>query len=74
MNPVRNTYLIKNQQKMMREDNSKISNGMKILVFSPYYPPHIGELESHADEFNKHLVECDRSTKITIAFKMKDEK
>jgi len=28
---------------------------MKILVFSPYYPPHIGGLETHADEFNKYL-------------------
>lgn len=28
---------------------------MKILEFCPYYPPHIGGLESHADEFNKHL-------------------
>lgn len=28
----------------------------KILVFCPYYPPHIGGLESHADEFNKHLA------------------
>ena len=28
---------------------------MKILVFAPYYPPHIGGLESHADEFNKYL-------------------
>ena len=28
---------------------------MKILVFSPFYPPHIGGLETHSDEFNKHL-------------------
>jgi glycosyltransferase involved in cell wall biosynthesis len=27
----------------------------KILIFCPYYPPHIGGLESHADEFNKYL-------------------
>lgn len=27
----------------------------KILVFSPFYPPHVGGLESHSDEFNKHL-------------------
>ena len=27
----------------------------KVLVFSPYYPPHVGGLESHADEFNKYL-------------------
>lgn len=28
---------------------------MKIVVFSPFYPPHIGGLESHSDEFNRHL-------------------
>ncbi|MFA6285073.1 MAG: glycosyltransferase family 4 protein [Parcubacteria group bacterium] len=28
---------------------------MKILVFSPYYPPHIGGLESYSDELNKYL-------------------
>ncbi|MBP6889205.1 MAG: glycosyltransferase family 4 protein [Candidatus Moranbacteria bacterium] len=27
----------------------------KIVVFSPFYPPHTGGLESHSDEFNKHL-------------------
>lgn len=30
---------------------------MKILVFSPYYPPHIGGLESHSKEFNQHLAQ-----------------
>lgn len=29
---------------------------MKLLVFSPFYPPHIGGLESHALEFNRHLA------------------
>lgn len=29
---------------------------MDLLVFSPYYPPHVGGLESHSDEFNKHLA------------------
>ncbi len=28
---------------------------MKILVFSPYYPPHVGGLETHSLEFNKYL-------------------
>jgi len=28
----------------------------KLLVFSPYYPPHIGGLESHAAEFNKNII------------------
>ncbi len=29
---------------------------MKLLVFSPYYPPHMGGLESHSAEFNQELV------------------
>ena len=37
---------------------------MKLLVFSPFYPPHIGGLESHADEFNKHLAK--RGVEITV--------
>lgn len=28
---------------------------MHLLVFSPYYPPHHGGLETHSDEFNKYL-------------------
>lgn len=28
-----------------------------VLVFCPYYPPHIGGLESHAEEFNKCLID-----------------
>lgn len=33
-------------------ENYKIE---KILVFSPYYPPHVGGLESHAEEFNREM-------------------
>ena len=28
---------------------------LHLLVFAGYYPPHIGGLESHSDEFNKYL-------------------
>lgn len=29
---------------------------MRLLIFSPFYPPHIGGLETHAFEFNRHLA------------------
>ncbi len=37
---------------------------MNLLIFSPYYLPHIGGLESHADEFNQHLTEA--NNQITV--------
>lgn len=41
-----------------------VSNEVKILVFSPFYPPHIGGLETHSDEFNRHLSE--KGVKISV--------
>jgi glycosyltransferase involved in cell wall biosynthesis len=35
-----------------------------ILVFCPYYPPHVGGLESHAQEFNYYLSK--KGYKITV--------
>ncbi len=29
---------------------------MRLLIFTPFYPPHIGGLETHALEFNQHLA------------------
>ncbi|MEI6587332.1 MAG: glycosyltransferase family 4 protein [Candidatus Moraniibacteriota bacterium] len=37
---------------------------MKILVFTAIYPPCIGGLSSHADEFNRHLAS--ENTRITV--------
>lgn len=37
---------------------------MKLLIFSPFYPPHTGGLESHADEFNQYLAP--HISKITV--------
>ncbi len=31
---------------------------MKILIFSPYYPPHIGGTENYVDELNKYLSQA----------------
>lgn len=30
---------------------------MKCLVFSPYYPPHKGGLETHAQQWNRHMAQ-----------------
>ncbi|HLC49408.1 MAG TPA: glycosyltransferase [Candidatus Andersenbacteria bacterium] len=35
-----------------------------MLVMSPYYPPHMGGLESHAYEFNEHMAQ--RGWNITV--------
>lgn len=37
---------------------------MNILVISPYYPPHIGGLESHALEFNAHIARVGHSVTV----------
>ncbi len=37
---------------------------MNILVFSPYYPPHIGGLESHSEEFNAAIAK--RGVTVTV--------
>lgn len=29
---------------------------MRLLIFCPFYPPHIGGLETHALEFNRHIA------------------
>lgn len=37
--------------------NNEISNRVKILVFAPFYPPHIGGLEDYSHELNLLLSE-----------------
>ncbi len=39
---------------------------MKLLIFSPGYPPRIGGLETHAAEFNHHLAAQDEVEKIVV--------
>jgi len=36
----------------------------KILVTAPYYPPHIGGLESFAEELNQYLIKNDFEVKV----------
>lgn len=37
---------------------------MKILVFAPFYPPHIGGLETHSAEFNEHIAKTGVSVNV----------
>lgn len=39
---------------------------MKILLFSPYYPPHTGGLETHSAELNKYLAQRKEVSHITV--------
>lgn len=39
---------------------------MKLLIFSPHYPPYIGGLETHAAEFNKYISEDPIIEAITV--------
>jgi glycosyltransferase involved in cell wall biosynthesis len=39
---------------------------MKLLLFSPYYPPHTGGLETHSAELNHHLATNEAVTSITV--------
>lgn len=40
------------------------SGNNRIVVFCPYYPPHVGGLESHAQEWNAHMAK--RGYEITV--------
>jgi len=37
---------------------------MKLLHITPYYPPHVGGLQSHAQQFNQHLNQ--QGTTVTV--------
>lgn len=39
---------------------------MRLLVFSPHYPPYVGGLETHAAEFNKYLAKTRDVEQITV--------
>lgn len=38
----------------------------KLLIFTPFFPPHTGGLETHVYEFAKHLSESGRGYKVTV--------
>ena len=38
---------------------------MKIIIFSPYYPPHIGGVEFYAEEMNRYLIKSHNLTIFT---------
>lgn len=33
-----------------------MENKLRIVVFAPFYPPHVGGMESHAEEFNEYAA------------------
>ncbi|MEO6078141.1 MAG: glycosyltransferase family 4 protein [Candidatus Andersenbacteria bacterium] len=41
-----------------------MENKISLLVFSPYYPPHIGGLENHAEQFTAHMASAGYSISI----------
>lgn len=43
-------------KKTAKNEATPLRKNKHILVLSPYYLPHIGGLESHAHEFNEHIV------------------
>lgn len=39
---------------------------MNLVVFCPYYPPHVGGLETHAADFNSHMSQRPEIKQITV--------